>query len=48
MFQEHGDFSMMEVQIKRKVQRSKECNRVGGWYSASVLEKIHGWNQPRA
>ena len=44
MFQAHGSFEAMEIQIKKKNIKTRSQASEGGWYSAERL-KVEGWSK---
>lgn len=45
MFQEHGSFETMELQVKKKLSKSKELAKEGGHYTKHYLETKEGWSK---
>lgn len=45
MFQEHGSFETMEMQVKKKLNRSKELAKEGGYFTKHYLETKEGWTK---
>ena len=45
MFQQHGSFETLEIQIKKKKSRSREDAKSGGWYTRFQLESKEGWSK---
>jgi len=48
MFQQHGSFETLEVQIKKKKSKSREDAKSGGWYTRFQLETKEGWSKQEA
>lgn len=45
MFNEHGSFEMLEVQVKKKFARSREHAKSGGWVTKHWLETKEGYTK---
>ena len=45
MFQQHGSFETLEIQIKKKFSRSREDAKSGSWYTRFQLESKEGWSK---
>ena len=48
MFQQHGSFETLEIQIKKKKSKSREDAKSGGWYTRFQLETKEGWSKQGA
>ena len=45
LFMEHGDFSTMELAIKKKSVQSNSQKKHGGWYTKHKLEHGECWTK---
>ena len=45
MFNDHGSFEMLEVQVKKKFARSREHAKSGGWVTKHWLETKEGYTK---
>lgn len=45
MFKEHGSFEELEIQVKKKLLKSREKLKSGGWYTKHALEFKEGWSK---